>query len=211
MSKLAQWLRPHESRFFALLEAQARQAQRGVHLLGEIVEMKPGEAELRRYAERMRALEQEGDAIRRNVIEELIRSFMTPMDREDIYDLSRSLDDILDYAHTTVQEFLVYAIPFEPAIHEMAGALKEGVDALAEAVAGLVKPGPSVHAAIVRAKKMENRMEELYRESNAELFLSQDVHHIFRMREVYRHLSNAADRLDRAADMVGSILIKGLG
>ncbi|WP_062306732.1 DUF47 domain-containing protein [Alicyclobacillus sendaiensis] len=211
MSKLAQWLRPNESRFFALLEAQARQAQRGVHLLGEIVEKEPGEAELRRYAERMHALEREGDAIRRNVIEELIRSFMTPMDREDIYDLSRSLDDILDYAHTTVQEFLVYAIPFEPAIGEMAEALKEGVDALVEAVAGLGKPGPAVHSAIVRAKKMENRMEELYRESNAKLFLSQDVHHIFRMREVYRHLSNAADRLDRAADMVGSILIKGLG
>ena len=211
MSRLAQWLRPNESRFFDLLEAQARQAQRGVHLLGEIVEKEPDEeacAGMRIGCGRWSRMETRSGVMS---IEELIRSFMTPIDREDIYDLSRSLDDILDYAHTTVQELLLYAIPFEPAIREMASALMQGVDALAEAVAGLTKPGPDVHAAIVRAKKMENRMEELYRESNAQLFLSQDVHHIFKMREVYRHLSNAADRLDRAADMVGSILIKGIG
>ncbi|MEW6041789.1 MAG: DUF47 domain-containing protein, partial [Elusimicrobiota bacterium] len=61
---------------------------------------------------------------------------------------------------------------------------------------------------IIRAKKAENFVEHRYREGLVELFKSQDVVGILKKREVYRHLSNAADRGDEAANIIGDILVK---
>lgn len=158
------------------------------------------------------AKEKEADEVRRIFIDELNRTFVTPFDREDIFSLSRSIDDVIDYADSTVSEMAILNVKPTPYMTRMATLLKEAAYEIHQAVLRLQK-NPSVaidHAQ--RAKALENRVEGVYREAIADLFRGpEDVHHIVEMlklREVYRHLSNAADRGDEAGNIIADIVVK---
>jgi len=139
-------------------------------------------------------------------------TFITPIDREDIFALSLTIDDVLDYADTTVEEMHMLEVEPNPYMQRMVSLLR---DAAREIYMGVLQleDHPSVandHA--VRAKALENRMETVYREAIAELFrMPRDIDHVVEMlklREIYRHLSNAADRGDAAANVIGDIVVK---
>ncbi len=145
-------------------------------------------------------------------MDELNRTFATPMDREDIHALSRNLDDVVDYAYTTTEEMEILSIEPNDFLVRMATLLR---DAAVELHLGVVRLGDhpgvtSEHAQ--RAKALENRVERIYREALADLFQKpQDIEHIMeilKLREVYRHLSNAADRGDEAANHMSDIVVK---
>jgi len=90
----------------------------------------------------------------------------------------------------------------------MADALYQASRHVTFAVEGLRKMSPDIQEHIIRAKKAENLMEHLYRETLVELFKDKDVINLLKMREIYRHLNNAADRGDEAADIISDILVK---
>lgn len=163
-------------------------------------------------AEQLRMVEKEADEVRRMLIDELNRNFITPLDREDIFALSRAVDDVVDYADTTVDEMVLLGIRPTPFLERMASLL---TDAAAEIYNGVMRlqDRPSVaneHA--MRAKALENRVERVYREAIADLFSGpRDLDHVVEMlklREIYRHLSNAADRGDEAANVIADIVVK---
>ena len=165
-----------------------------------------------KVAMEMRTVEKNADEIRRILIDEINRNFVTPFDREDIFALSRAIDDVIDYAYTTVDEMDLLQVDPNPFIESMAALL---VDAGAEIHRGVqrLQDRPSVaneHA--MRAKALENQVERIYREAIADLFNNpHDVDHIVEMlklREIYRHLSNAADRGDEAANIIADIVVK---
>jgi hypothetical protein len=156
--------------------------------------------------------EKEADEVRRILIDELNHTFVTPFDREDIFALSRSIDDVVDYADTTVMEMVILNVKSTPYMLRIASLLKDATYEILNAVQRLPKH-PSVaidHAQ--RAKALENRVEAVYREAIADLFSGpEDLHHVvemLKMREVYRHLSNAADRGDEAANSIADIVVK---
>ncbi|MCL6445355.1 MAG: DUF47 family protein [Alicyclobacillus sp.] len=198
-----------ERRFFDYLVEQADATLAGIELLAEFLNHRPDGDEREASIERMSLLEKQGDDIRRHIISELRDTFVTPIDREDIYALSRAIDDILDYVDSTVKELVVYDVAPTDWMREMVDNLREAVMHLRDATANLVVDADEALAAMVGAKKMENQIEDLYRRANAALFDETDVHYIFKVREVYRHLSNCADRVDEAADILGAIVIKG--
>lgn len=115
---------------------------------------------------------------------------------------------MIDYANSTVEEMLLFQAPTNARLVDMAEALYEGAQHITAAVGTLRHMPDGMQAHIIRAKKCENRMEHLYREALAELFKTPDVVTILKMREIYRHLSNAADRGDEAADILSDILVK---
>jgi uncharacterized protein len=156
--------------------------------------------------------EKEADEARRILIDELNRTFVTPFDREDIFALSRAIDDVLDYAYSTVNEMVIFDVQATPFMQRMASLLRDAAYELLQAVDRL-EQNPNVagdHAQ--RAKALENRVEDVYREALAELFAgAADIEHvilILKLREVYRHLSNAADRGDEAANVIADIVVK---
>lgn len=160
----------------------------------------------------VRQCEKEADEVRRILISELNRTFVTPMDREDISALLRAIDDIIDYAWTTVQEMELLHVPSTPHLERMVSLLHESACEVHLAMLRL-KEHPEVaseHAQ--RAKALENRAERVYREALADLFEGpagpKRVIVILKMREVYRHLSNAADRVDAAANIISDIVVK---
>ena len=122
------------------------------------------------------------------------------------------IDDVLDYAYSTVNELHVLKVMPTSFMERIASLLRDAGYELLLAVQRL-KEHPAVaidHAQ--RAKALENRVEQVYRDAIADLFSGpEDVHHIVEMlksREVYRHLSNAADRGDEAANVISDIVVK---
>lgn len=201
------FFRPRQDNFVALLLEQAAITLKGMELLEDYMEAQSPE-----IAHQIMAAEKEADEVRRILIDELLRTFVTPMDREDIFALSRDIDDILDYADTTVDEMEILNVEPTSYMRRMASLLREAAFEIHLAVERLDDhPGvASEHAQ--RAKALENRVEHVYREAVADLFSGpQDVEHVVQMlkvREVYRHLSNAADRGDEAANIIGDIVVK---
>lgn len=156
--------------------------------------------------------EKEADEARRILIDELNRTFVTPFDREDIFSLSRAIDDVLDYAYSTVSEMVILDVKATPFMQRMASLLRDAAYELLMAVNCLEEHVGVAGEHAQRAKALENRVEEVYREALAELFSNaKDIEHmlmILKMREVYRHLSNAADRGDEAANVIADIVVK---
>ncbi|RPI80287.1 MAG: DUF47 family protein [Chloroflexi bacterium] len=160
----------------------------------------------------LKTKEKEADEARRILIHELNETFITPFDREDIFALSRTIDDVLDYAYSTVNEMEILKVKPTPYMLRIASLLRDAGMELLMAV-DRIQDHPGVaneHAQ--RAKALENRVEDVYREALADLFSgAEDIKHVIKMlksREVYRHLSNAADRGDEAANVIADIVVK---
>ncbi|MGB2896597.1 MAG: DUF47 family protein [Anaerolineales bacterium] len=199
--------RKKTNRFIELLVKQAEYSVMGMQKLLEYVK-EPSDA----IAMAVTQLEKEADEVRRILIDELNKTFVTPIDREDIFALSLTIDDVLDYADTTVEEMHMLGVQPNAYMERMVSLLN---DAAREIYMGVqrLEDHPNVandHA--VRAKALENRLETVYREAIADLFaMPRDIDHVVEMlklREIYRHLSNAADRGDVAANVIGDIVVK---
>ena len=196
-----------EEKFNKLIEEQAALSLEGLQLLVKYLETQDPE-----LAEQLSLKEKEADEVRRILIDELNQSFVTPFDREDIFALSRSIDDVIDYADSTVSEMVTLKVQPTPYMQRMATLLKDAAYELYHAVLRLQKhPNVAIDHA-QRAKALENRVEAVYREALADLFSGpEDLHHVVEMlkfREVYRHLSNAADRGDEAGNIIADIVVK---
>jgi uncharacterized protein Yka (UPF0111/DUF47 family) len=163
-------------------------------------------------AQKLTALEKEADEYRRILIYELNKTFITPFDREDIFALSRTVDDVLDYAFSTLQEVELLKVTPTVYMKKIAELLRDAANELLLAVDRLQDYPGVANEHAQRAKANENKVEMLYREALAELFEGFDdnehIMKVFKYREVYRHLSNAADRGDEAANVIASIVMK---
>jgi predicted phosphate transport protein (TIGR00153 family) len=161
------------------------------------------------FIEEIKEIERDGDAKRRILIDELAHTYATPFDREDLFALSRAIDDILDAANETAIELAIYKIEPPEGLHEMAGVLVEGARHIRASVGELLDhPGVAAEHA-VRAKRSENRIDALYHQAVGRLFDSGgEISKILKSREIYRHLKNSADRIDQAADEISVIVIK---
>jgi len=200
-------LRRRDDKFHDLLVGQARVTLEALDSLVEFMETEDDAA-----GERVQQAEKEADELRRILIDELNNSFVTPFDREDIFALSRAIDDVLDYSDTTVDEMRLLEIEPTSYLRRMTSLLRDAANEIHLAMLR-IKDHPNValdHA--TRAKALENRVEGVYREAIADLFSGpEDIHHVMHMlklRETYRHLSNAADRGDEAANIIGDIVVK---
>ena len=204
---LKDFFKPRQDKFLQSLIRQAEITLQGMDALEAYMKKRSD-----KYAATVRQAEKDADEIRRILIDDLNRTFVTPMDREDIFALSRAIDDVMDYAYTTVEEMEVLDVEPNDFLRRMVSLLQDAATELHLAMLRL-KENPGVaseHAS--RAKALENRVERVYREAVADLFSGpEDVHQVMEMlklRELYRHLSNCADRGDEAANVIHDIVVK---
>jgi predicted phosphate transport protein (TIGR00153 family) len=200
------YFKKRESVFIKLIHDQAALTLQGLEALKAYM------SEDTTAAERLEASEKQADEARRILISELNKTFVTPFDREDIFSLSRTIDDVLDYAYSTVTEMEVLRVRPTPFMQRIASLLRDAAYELLMAVDRLELHPEVANEHAQRAKTLENRVEEVYREALADLFSgAEDIKHVMKMlksREVYRHLSNAADRGDEAANVIADIVVK---
>jgi predicted phosphate transport protein (TIGR00153 family) len=198
---------PRQDRFVKLLLEQAAITLKGMDLLKAYMdEQTPS------VAQEITEMEKEADEVRRILIDEILRTFVTPIDREDIFALSRAIDDVIDYAYTTVDEMEILNVEPTSYMRRMASLLHDAAYEIHLGVARLTEHPRVASDHAHRAKALENRVEQVYREAIADLFSGpENVHHVvqmLKMREVYRHLSNAADRGDEAGNIIADIVVK---
>ena len=208
--------------FFGMLEEQADNLSRTVTGLSDY--LKDGDAKL---ADRINELVEEGHALRDDSLHRLYSSFITPIDREDIYTLAMSFDHILDYIRNTVREVEVLQVDTDKWMRSMTAELVNGTASLKQGLAQLRASEAEGVSRLVQTRSAERRIEDLYRDALADMFQGEDylklsaadgqasvqeclefVVNRIKRREVYRHLSNAADRLARAGEALRDISIK---
>jgi predicted phosphate transport protein (TIGR00153 family) len=201
------FFKPKQDVFQKLIKEQASLTLEGLDLLKKYMGAQDHDV-----AEALTMKEKEADEVRRILIDELNRTFVTPFDREDIFTLSRTIDDVLDYAYSTVSEMEILNVEPTSFMQRIASLLRDAAYEIHMAVQRLDEHPAVATDHAQRAKALENRVEGVYREAIADLFSGpEDVQHIVAMlkrREVYRHLSNAADRGDEAANVIADIVVK---
>ena len=199
--------KPRQDKFVKSLIEQAEITLQG---LGALESYMKRQSE--KYAAAVVQAEKDADEVRRILIDDLHRSFVTPLDREDIFALSRAIDDVMDYAYSTVEEMELLKVEPNEFLRRIVSLVHEAAGEIHLAVLRL-RENPRVAAEhATAAKAIENRVERVYREAVADLFSGpDDARHIMEMlklREIYRHLSNCADRGDLAANIIHDIVVK---
>lgn len=196
-----------QNNFLRLLTEQAALTLQGTEMLKDYMD---GKNEL--TVQKLTETEKAADEVRRILIDELNRTFITPIDREDIHALSRAIDDMLDYAYSTISEMEILKVKPTPYMQRIGALLRDAASEISLAAQRLEEHPNVANDHAQRAKALENRVEGVYREALAELFSGpEDSAHIMKVlkkREVYRHLSNAADRGDEAANIIADIVVK---
>lgn len=166
----------------------------------------------KKNAQRVQQLEKDADEIRRMLVDELNRTFVTPIDREDIYALSRAIDDILDDTWFTINEMDILDVTPNSFLAEMASLLSQGAEEIKLALDRLTTHPNVASSHAIRARSVNNNMETLYATALADLFKKpkdlDNVVMMLKLREIYRHLFHAADRIGDAANIVDDIVVK---
>ncbi len=194
---------PKMPNFFALLTEQCEHV---AHTTGLLVEyMESGDPAT---GDQIRQDEHEADHIKIRNLHTLNEAFSTPIDREDLYRAIIDLDEIVNYCKSTVSEMSVLTLVPDKHCLEMAMHIKLGTDALALGFAHLAKETATAAADADAARKAERKVEKAYRRAIAELFQGDDYINMFKRREIYRHLSNAADRMANCANTLHDIVVK---
>ncbi|NOY09054.1 MAG: DUF47 family protein [Spirochaetes bacterium] len=205
MKKLNLFNTNKKADFYSLLIEHSQKVYDAYHIMYRSMDKNDNEG-----FERIFFLEREADDLRRILIEKLNKTLITPFDREDVFTLSRSVDDIIDAAKSTVEEISVFRVSVTEDLKEMISILERGTLEILDSLKNL-KNHPEValeHAK--RAKATENEMNHLYLKSIANIFDNKDntPSYMMKMREIYRHLNRSADRCDEAANIISDIIIK---
>lgn len=195
------------NRFISRLQEQSAIVVRGTEALIDYME-KPS----KKNAARVRALEKEADEIRRILIDELNRTFVTPIDREDLFGLSRAIDDVLDYAYSTTNEMDILDVAPNDYLRSMAEKLHNAAEEIHLAIERLERHPSVADTHAVRVKSIENNMETQYAEALAALFKGpknlDEVVNMLKLREIYRHMFHAVGSAEQAANIIGDIVMK---
>lgn len=154
-------------------------------------------------ADRVRACEHRADDQKRELRLALTDAFTTPLDPEDIFELSRGLDEVLNSAKNAVREAEVMGMAPDAAIADMANALAEGTRHLAEAFTTIEHDGDSGETeAADRAVKSQRRLEHIYRAAMSALINVDDLREVAARREIYRRLARTSDEIILVAERV---------
>ena len=199
-------MRGPESEFFDLFERAAANIVAAAELLEQMLREYPEQAGL---AAEILACERAGDQITHEVIRRLNRTFVTPIDREDILELASALDDIVDYTEEVADYLGLYKIeaPMEQA-QRMAEVLHAATVQLALAIPR-IRGFKDIGDQTVEVHRLENVGDQIVREAIASLFeYGTDPMVVIRWKDIFERLENAIDSTERAANILEGIVIK---
>lgn len=201
--RLRHWFLPQSADVLGMLSEQAAITVEGMEAL---VAWAGGEAEA---AERLRLLEHAADKKKRELREALTESFSTPLEPEDLFELSTGLDEVLDSAKNLVGEAEAMNTAPNAATAEMSTQLLEGTRRLAQALE-LFAAGDreAATAKADRAVKDQRHLQHSYRRAMSDLVDVEDPREIAARREIYRRLARTGDNLVRVAERVWYSVLK---
>jgi uncharacterized protein Yka (UPF0111/DUF47 family) len=148
------------------------------------------------------------DAARRELHAALRTAFVTPLEPEDLYALSRGSDEVLNQAKDAVRESEVMACPPDAAFAEMAALLAEATRRLGDGIGRLGARGDLASAAADAAVKCDRRLEHVYREAMAALLKTDDLREVTARRELYRRCARIGETVVDVAERIQYVVVK---
>jgi predicted phosphate transport protein (TIGR00153 family) len=199
---------PKEIDFFSMFEKAALNLNRGATLFVEMMENFP-EAEIK--SKQIYEVEQEGDMLTHEVMRQLNKTFLTPVDREDIHALVSNIDDILDLIWSSADRVILFKINSSTAeAIELSKILLSTTEIITKSVAGLRgKKYSYVQEYCIEINSLENSGDSVFRAALAKLFEEiKDPILVIKWKEVYERLEEALDKCEDVADILESIVLK---
>jgi uncharacterized protein len=200
---LKRWFLPDTPDVLGMLRAQAALTVQGMDALNAWANGDPA------AADQLRGLGDEADDRKRELRAALTTAFTTPLDPEDIFELSRGLDEVLNNAKNAVREAEVMRAAPDAAIAEMTAELADGTRHIADAFQALSRGGiaPATQASDA-AVKSQRRLEHVYRAAMSALVDREDLREVAARRELYRRLARTSDRLVDVAERIWYSVLK---
>ena len=199
---------PTDKVFFELFENQADVACRAADILVDIF---MNFSDVEEKYKKLKSIEHEGDDITHRAYDELNRTFITPFEPEEISRLITTLDDIVDFMDEGMHHLITYNIETPtPSMSEIALCLQSATREIQKGVALLrsLKNVNELQKICIEIHRYENLADELETKALKELFASNDAIHIIKMKDIYEHFENAADKCEDVADVITAIIIR---
>src|SRR5436309_2026307 len=200
-------LLPREEEFFDLFVEVATRNKEAAQQLRELFQAHPERRTPR--VEAIKRLEHEADQITHEVVNRLDRTFITPLDREDIHELASDLDDVMDAIDGTARRSQIFHLGLAPqGVKQLTEVIQRMVGVLAEGV-GRLKKGDDVMKYCIEAKKLEEEGDAIYHEALGRMFETErDAIEIIKWKEIYDNLEMTLDQSEDVANVLESITLK---
>ncbi len=211
IDRAVKWLLPREEHFFDLLERGAESALRSSELLVECCEARTS-AEREGMITRMTDEEHAADRVIHEVYEALNKTFVTPMDRSDIYALATDLENITDRVHSTVMQIMVHAMDeVPPASNDLAAKVKlacEEINAAVKLLRGM-KQFDQIRVRCKAITQIEHDGDQVFRAAVGEMFKTEhDAIRLLKNKEFLEGLENTLDACDDVSNALEALVIK---
>jgi len=200
-------LLPREEQYFTLFAQMTSYINDAARTLVEMLSHHDGDYQ--EYVQRIKSIEHACDDLTHNVATRLNQSFITPFDREDIYMMSKALDDVVDLIDGAARAVVMYDIHevTEPA-KQLAGVIQRMALQLNEVVSILQKPKGFTER-LVELHRLENEGDDIYHRAVAALFHDRgDPLEVLKWKDVYEKLEAAIDRCENVANIIEGVIIK---
>jgi predicted phosphate transport protein (TIGR00153 family) len=214
MLRWFQAMMPREERFFDLYEAHAKTLCAGARALRQVLE---GGADTLAHCAEVARYEDEADAITRDVMLAVRRTFITPFDRSDIIDLITSMDDAIDQMHKTAKSIVLFEQrAFQPHMVTLGDVIVRAADLTSEAVPllrSLRGNALRLNEIAEEVTRLEEDSDDLYDQGLAELYRGParaDAMAFIVGAEIYDHLEKVVDRFEDVANRISGVLIEHL-
>jgi len=197
---------PKEEKFFDMFISMAQNAHESSKLLTLMMEQPD---KIRDTAESIKALEHKGDRMTHDLIVKLNKTFIVPIDREDIYGLSSKLDDVTDLIESIARRLVLFKVTevSEPAL-ELARVLQRSTAAIVMAVSEL-QNGLKVMDPCIEINRLEDEADHIYHLALAKLFEAEkDPIALIKWKELYEKLEASLDRCEDVANVIEGIIVK---
>ena len=200
-------LLPREEEFFDLFVAVATRNKEAAQHLRDLFDAPPERRTP--HVEAIKRLEHEADQVTHEVVNRLDRTFITPLDREDIHQLASDLDDVMDAIDGTARRAQIFRLGLAPpGVKQLAEVIQRMVAVLAEGVSRL-KKGDDVMRFCVEAKQLEEEGDAIYHDALGQLFdKERDALEVIKWKEIYDNLEQTLDQGEDVANVLESITLK---
>jgi uncharacterized protein len=198
---------PREEKFFEFFEKAANNILEGARVLAQMTE--EGGANFQERWKRLEELEHVGDKTTHQIIRKLNRTFITPIDREDIHSLAVALDDVMDLIEASAARMSLYKIkqPTEEA-GQLAQIILKSAEEIVKAISNL-KRMDDVMEQCIEINRLENMADDISREAIAGLFdKGHDPMDVIKWKEIYEMMETTTDQCEDVANIVESVALK---
>ncbi len=201
-----EWIIPQDKIFFSLLEEQSELVLKAAKLLNKMLKEPEN---FPTNIKRMKLIEHEGDEIVHKMIHKLHKSFITPIDQEDLANLTSLYDDVLDYIDSVANRIFMFEIKPDDVIKEFADLIEKQVTEVNEALKQVRKiKQEEMEKRFKKVHSLENLADDLHDNRMVKLYKEKDPVRIIIMKEIYDFLEEITDKCEDVCLVIQDIVMK---